>query len=201
MHLVIQSKPQAQARHRHRFQGGRVITFDPDSRDKKACQSIIVSQMRLKRTEMLPETPIAMELINYTKIPESWSKRRQNESIGKPCIVRPDLDNYIKFYGDVLNGIAFHDDRQITSIWSEKLYSANPRVEIILKPYGVNMISEHAITIKGEISLEDLNYMVKKANRLGTQNRQIVRVYSQEDDEGRHIYFEAEAMKSYVDAE
>lgn len=57
------------------------------------------------------------------------------------------------------------------------------------------MINEHAITIKDKMTRDELTYMVKKANRLGLQNRQVLNVYSQDDNEGHHIYFETDALK------
>lgn len=57
------------------------------------------------------------------------------------------------------------------------------------------MINEHAITFKGEITIEELGYMVKKANRIGKSGRDLVRVFIQEDEEGKHVYFEVEALK------
>jgi hypothetical protein len=61
------------------------------------------------------------------------------------------------------------------------------------------MITEHAKTINAEITAADLEYMVKKANKIGKQGREIVRVYMQEDAEGRHVYFECEALKGKHD--
>ena len=109
------------------------------------------------------------------------------------------MDNYLKFYCDVLNEIAYDDDKQITKIIAEKVYSSQPRVEITLEPIGSVMINEHAITVRGQITPEQLAYLVKKANKLGLHNRQILRVYSEEDDEGKHIYFEAEGLKNGAD--
>lgn len=60
------------------------------------------------------------------------------------------------------------------------------------------MINEHALTAKKDLSIEDLNYMVRKANKLGRSNREIVRVFVQEDDEGKHYYFECEALKEKI---
>ncbi|MFO7745448.1 MAG: hypothetical protein R6V36_08695 [Psychroflexus sp.] len=57
------------------------------------------------------------------------------------------------------------------------------------------MINEHAITYKDKLSCEDLNYLAKKANKLGKLGREIARVFCQEDDEGMHVYFEVEALK------
>jgi len=195
MHFVIDHKPQAQARHRHYKRGDRVITFDPNSADKKACQISIMRQMRDKGLKMAPVGPLHLEVLCYTQVPGSLSIKRRNALVGQPCCTKPDTDNYVKFYSDALNAVAYEDDRLVTSLWSQKIYSDNPRVELILKPYGVLMINEHAITVKGEITLEDLDYMVKKANKLGSQHRMIARVYAQEDNEGKHIYFEVEALK------
>ena len=57
------------------------------------------------------------------------------------------------------------------------------------------MINEHALMIKYDITLEDVNYMVRKANRLGLGKRELVRVFMQEDNEGKHYYFECEGVK------
>lgn len=195
MHFVIDRKPQAQARHRHKWNGHHTITFDPDSGDKKKVQWDILNQMNAKGLKRLAKAPIALEVINYTQIPRSLSLKRRKALEGQPCITKPDIDNYCKFVMDAMNGVVYEDDSCVTSLWSEKIYSANPRVELILKPYGVIMINEHAITVKGEVTLEELNYLVKKANRLGAQGRTIVRVYAQEDNEGKHIYYEVEGLK------
>lgn len=60
------------------------------------------------------------------------------------------------------------------------------------------MVIEHAITIKDHISQTDVDYMVKKANSLGVKNRKIHRVFSQEDEEGKHFYFEVDDMNKKV---
>lgn len=57
------------------------------------------------------------------------------------------------------------------------------------------MINEHALTTKNYVCVDELNYMVKKANRLGKKGRDISRVFVQEDEDGSHIYFEVENLK------
>jgi hypothetical protein len=52
------------------------------------------------------------------------------------------------------------------------------------------MLNEHAITYSDKIVMKDLEYLVKKANRLGRLGRETVRVYQQEDSDGFHVYFE-----------
>lgn len=179
------------------------MSYDPQSSDKLKAKWILAEEMRQNGFKLIQDQPIEMTLINHTAIPASCSKKRLNELDGKFCITRPDIDNYIKFYADVLNGIAYNDDRQIVRLYSEKLYSKNPRVEITITQLGETMINEHAITItpptdpsRHEFSPEQLNYLVKKANRLGLQKRQIYRVFTQEDEEGYHVYFETEALSN-----
>jgi len=46
------------------------------------------------------------------------------------------------------------------------------------------MLNQHAITYKDHITISDLDYMIRKANRLGKSNREIVRIFQEEDDEG-----------------
>lgn len=52
------------------------------------------------------------------------------------------------------------------------------------------MLNEHAVTYIEKLSMKDLEYLIKKANRLGKRGRDVVRVYQQEDSEGNHVYFE-----------
>jgi hypothetical protein len=52
------------------------------------------------------------------------------------------------------------------------------------------MLHEHAITYKDQLSIADLEYMIKKANRIGKASRQIVAVHEEKDSEGVHVYFD-----------
>ena len=51
------------------------------------------------------------------------------------------------------------------------------------------MLHEHAITYQDRITASDLDYMIKKANKLGMSNREIINVYEETDAEGTHVYF------------
>ncbi len=50
-----------------------------------------------------------------------------------PHIKKPDLDNLIKFAKDCLNGVAWHDDSQVSILRAQKNYGAVPltRIEIV----------------------------------------------------------------------
>ena len=130
--LVLNEEPTPKARHRGYVSGGRIIVYDPQKKECNASKRSCLSQMASGGLSPIKDGPIFIEITNYVKIPESWTQKKRDSFEGRPCICRPDLDNYEKFYFDVLNGIAYTDDRQITKSLSEKLYSKNPRVEIYL---------------------------------------------------------------------
>lgn len=56
------------------------------------------------------------------------------------------------------------------------------------------MLKEHAVTYIDKISMKDLEYMVKKANKLGKMHREISRAFQEEDEEGFHVYFEVTGL-------
>lgn len=194
MKFIIDIEPIPKARHRSRISRGRIITYDPQHGEKIQTKWLMSKIMREKNYEIIESGAISCDVLSYVQIPKSLSLKKQKELEGMPCDRRPDIDNYCKNYFDILNGIAYHDDGQIANLWAQKIYSKNPRVEIIVNKIGEFMINEHAVTVKGHITQEQLAYLVKKANRLGLQKRQLFRVFTQEDDEGSHVYFETEPL-------
>lgn len=63
------------------------------------------------------------------------------------------------------------------------------------------MRNEHAIAYKDRISMKDLEYLIRKANRLGIIGNEIVHVYQTEDEEGFHVYFEVGAKPEPIKQE
>lgn len=58
------------------------------------------------------------------------------------------------------------------------------------------MINEHAMMTNQNLTIDDLNFLIKKANRLGLSHREVARVYQEKEGEKVHIYFEAEEWKT-----
>lgn len=191
MRLFIGEKALGKARARL----GRYGAYDPQDDKKKSDKWGFALQMREKGFLKLHKQPLYLNLVSHVQMPKSWTEAKRNDYRGHPCIVTPDIDNCVKYYCDVLNGIAYEDDSHISHLWAEKIYWDTPSVEINLTPMGGDMIQEHVITVKGEINLSTLEYMAKKAHRIGLSGRNLVRVYTQEDGEGTHYYFECEDMK------
>lgn len=56
------------------------------------------------------------------------------------------------------------------------------------------MLREHAVTYRDNLSVSQLDYLCKKAVRIGSLGKIITRVYQEEDAEGVHVYFEIERL-------
>lgn len=201
MKFILDVNPVPKARHRTKLLGRRIITYDPQHQEKMRTKRNITCQMSENKYGIFDSGPLDVAILNFVQIPQSLSPKKQDELDGTYCDKRPDIDNYCKNYFDIMNTIAYKDDGQIASLSSKKIYSKTPRVEIVVNRIGNFMINEHAVTVKGHITQEQIAYLAKKANRLGLQKRQLFRVYTQDDEEGSHVYFETEALSLYGSAE
>jgi len=66
------------------------------------------------------EGAVVMRVAFQFKYPKSWSKKKK-EAAGYHTS-KPDTDNLIKGVKDALNGIAYHDDAQVSQIEAVKYY-------------------------------------------------------------------------------
>jgi len=121
------------AKQRHRFFRG--FAYDPQSKTKNKVIKEFAKQFQQQGYLKPLEGAITANIDIRHQIPKSWSKKRKiavltgNESY---VTSKPDIDNVIKFYFDVLNKIAYHDDAQIVTLISQKKYSEDPGVTITL---------------------------------------------------------------------
>lgn len=170
--------------------------FNCQKREGNTARVQFLQQMGEQRILRRYDGPISVSMGFYTPIPVSWSHKRQECANGQPDPTRPDIDNYVKFPLDVMNQLIFNDDNLVTELHCVKKYSNVPRTEITVCEHKVDgMAKEHVLTIKGvenDLNVEDLNYIVRKANRLGLVNREVHRVFYEEDSEGWHVFFECD---------
>lgn len=80
-------------------------------------------------TEPIPAgVPVAVKIIAGYGIPKSTSKVKAERMLAgeiRPT-KKPDADNVAKAICDALNGLAYHDDSQITMLCVSKHYTKNP---------------------------------------------------------------------------
>lgn len=104
--FTIPGEPRVQKRHRDRKVGGK---YDPSAKDK---ESFLVQAMAQCRPDEPLKGPLHMIIMCYGKS------------------LHGDIDNYLKFVMDALNGIYYIDDKQIRL------------VEVVLyeKPFGATEV-------------------------------------------------------------
>lgn len=67
-------------------------------------------------------------------IPKSMSKKERAWTVDEKLkhVKKPDVDNLLKLYLDVLTGIVWEDDNCVSLKECVKVYSNNPRTEIFI---------------------------------------------------------------------
>ena len=121
--LTIPGIPHAQGRPRATNRGKHAGVYkDKDSRQYEQNVAAIAFNQLPKDWELI-EGAIELTLIFKLVRPKSVSEKK------RPLpIVKPDLDNLIKSIKDGLNGIVWHDDKQIVLIVARKQYDSQPGV-------------------------------------------------------------------------
>ena len=129
----IDGEPVGKARHRYVRQGNGVRSYTPE---KTVWYEELVKTSYLEQVkdQQMLEGPLNAKITAFFKIPKRTTKRDTLKMIKGEIIPtkKPDLDNIAKTVLDALNGVAFHDDKQIATLFVEKYYSDAPRVEVIL---------------------------------------------------------------------
>lgn len=98
--------------------------YDPQAYQKS--KDIFQLQTQHSIHEDLFTKPLHLDVTFYMPIP--LHKKRKN-NLYHYC--KPDLDNLVKWANDIGNGILYIDDSLICSINARKIYSDEPRTELI----------------------------------------------------------------------
>ncbi len=119
---------------RPRF-GKHGCVYDSQRQIKIASKLLIKSQFK----GGLLTDPLAVDLVFKMTIPNSFSHAKKNRLNGAHHTKKPDVDNMMKFYLDVMNGVVFKDDSQITQLSARKIYSCAPGISITI--YALHLAS------------------------------------------------------------
>ena len=129
--ITIKGKPIALKRHRS-TRSGRM--YDPSAKDKK--------QIWLQIARFKPKRPIEGQIMLFATFymprPKKHFRTGKYANVLKDGVPEyhtntPDLSNLIKLYEDILQPSFYLDDSQICRIQAEKIYSKQPRTEIIIE--------------------------------------------------------------------
>ena len=132
--FTIPGKPKALKRHRYSAKLGR--SYDPSSKDKK--------QIWLQIAKYKPKQPfkgsIYLKVVFYMPRPQSHFRTGKYKHLLKDKFkdmvnhtFTPDLDNLVKMIADIIQPQMIQDDSQICMLQAEKIYSTEPKTEIIIQ--------------------------------------------------------------------
>ncbi len=93
-----------------------------------------------KGDEKYLEGLIFADMTFFIPMAKSWPKKRKAESLGRYCNNNADLDNYEKAILDSLSGVIFHDDCQIVTQVSRKIWSEKGSTEVFLREVSDDII-------------------------------------------------------------
>lgn len=79
------------------------------------------------------EGPVRLRIAATFETPASWSKKKTAETINRPHMQRPDLDNIVKAISDGLNRIAYADDGQIVQVEASKIWGPAGRTVVTVE--------------------------------------------------------------------
>lgn len=139
--LVIPGEPKAQKRHRSTTINGFIRNYDPSQASKKDFLWTVMNNAPAKPIDF----PIRMDLFFFFSRPKSHYGTGKNASNLKSSAPRfhttkPDIDNLYKFVTDSLNKVYYRDDSLISEVYTMKIYSEHPRIEIVISPADDNSL-------------------------------------------------------------
>jgi len=117
-------------RPRFSMRNGKARVYDTQSSIKAILKMSAKSQMAKFRTEMGIPGVFMVEMTFHMSKPKTTQRRPVKMRNQIYHDKKFDIDNMIKFYLDVLNGIAYQDDRMVAVINAEKIYADHPCVKI-----------------------------------------------------------------------
>lgn len=109
MNFTVYGKPTGKAR--SRFAKGRAYTPKPTTEYESAVRQAYVSSGGINHDD----SPITINITAY------FRKAKTNK-MSSPML-KPDSDNIAKIVCDALNGVAYHDDKHITSLTVDKVWA------------------------------------------------------------------------------
>lgn len=134
MEFIVLGKPQSKARARtfydHRV--GKMRSVTPEK--TKSYEDLIRWSYNSAGGEYYAEKTLEIDIKAYYPIPKSFSKKKAGnaESGELRPVTKPDCDNVIKVVLDALNGVAYHDDKQVVCVSCNKYYARTGYLHITI---------------------------------------------------------------------
>jgi len=175
MEFTFDYKPESKQRPRF---GAKGKVYNPQRKKSLGYKWDAAKQMRSQRSERPLESPICVNMIFHMPMPKSWSQKRKKEQFGKPMASKPDIDNLMKWSLDVLNGIAYTDDRLVSSTYAEKVWDYEGKVNISIHEQKMSLLEEIRMmgdaAVEMHAALDELYHFAANMKKIYPQNSQLI---------------------------
>lgn len=136
----VPGKPQGKARART-FRDSRTGSSMSMTPERTVLYENFIKERYLERCGgvcLESETPVALQVVARFLPPKSISKKHRSAMLeGRELpLKKPDTDNILKVVADALNGVAYHDDKQIVLMSAKKIYSEMEGLFITVGEYA-----------------------------------------------------------------
>ena len=131
MIFTVYGKPQGKARPRFTRAGH---AYTPDS--TREYEDMVRMAYIAAEGRMIPKgVPVSVDITAWYAIPKSARGKLRERMEGGQVVptVKPDWDNVGKIVCDALNGLAWHDDAQVTQATVRKVYGISPMVRVEIR--------------------------------------------------------------------
>ena len=124
MKITIPGQPIAKKRPRFARRGKFVVTYNDQQTDEGKALAIIMQQYQSRPAI---EGAVCVDFTFFVSRPKGHFGTGKNAGMLKSSApvmptTKPDIDNCVKFYLDILNGWAWHDDNQVVKLAAVKEY-------------------------------------------------------------------------------
>ena len=142
--FIVFGEPKGKGRPRFSTQTGRAFTPKQTVNYETLVHTEYVVQC--KGFRFLDDAMLDMRILAYYSIPKSGSKKVKAQKLANVIrpTKKPDMDNVVKMVADALNQVAYKDDTQIVDCQVRKFYSAEPRIEVIIREVAPKEVMEEA---------------------------------------------------------
>jgi len=132
--ITVLGKPQPQPRHRHGQRGRFKGTYDPAKKAKADFVNGLLKQAPKKPFDKA----VHIDIIFYFKRPKSHfgtGKNKNTLKLSAPAqhIVKPDIDNLLKFVCDSMNKVFWRDDSIICGVNTQKRYGDTAKTKMVVR--------------------------------------------------------------------
>ena len=124
LEFFIPGKPKGKGRPRF-IKTGRTYTPEDTANYENWVRLCYMQEAKKNGIEPIPaDEPVQVYIRAFELVPKSFSKARTEKALDGRMFPtkKPDCDNIIKIICDALNGVAYHDDKQVVRVSCRKEY-------------------------------------------------------------------------------